>query len=117
MGYIKDKDYPIKTILSKYKPVGKDGNQRIELFDGQLSKFSSDRYYAFKKFGTKCECCGLEGTHFTREKFDNIKTNRWHFNLYSDNDVMIIKKKIGDKQYKILCEDCHEKVISGDIKL
>lgn len=111
MGYIKDKDFPIDIILSKYKPVGRDGNQRIELFDEKLSKFSSERYYAFKKCGTKCECCGLEGSHFTREKDDSIKTNRWHFNLYANNGTMIVKKKIGDGEYRILCTDCHDKMI------
>ena len=76
------------------------------------------RYATFYQKGTKCVCCGREGTYF---KLDidrngvNSETRR-HFNLYSDDGVLMTKdhirpKKLGGQDIidnlQTMCEECN----------
>ncbi len=50
------------------------------------------RYMTFYQKGTKCVCCGKEGTHFRLTGDSN--TNRRHFNLYAEDGTLITKDHI-----------------------
>jgi len=87
--------------------------------DGRLVNRVSARYKCFRKSGTVCAKCGLEGTYFALERqVLNTPENRYHFNLYAldseGREVMMCKHKKtvilpkGQKQirYETLCEHC-----------
>lgn len=88
--------------------------------DGYKVYTKSLRYATFYQKGTKCACCGKEGTHFRLDcdkDSDPTATNRRHFNLYADDGTLmtkdhIIPKKLGGKDridnLQTLCEDCNK---------
>ena len=67
-----DLETAIITGTRKYR-------QRFD-FDGDMMKPWSLRYFTFILKGTKCATCGVQATHFYKEK--NLPDDRYHFNLY-----------------------------------
>lgn len=118
---IRKEIYTIDQVLSEVKSYdAKEGKRYIE-FDGDLMKMESQRYRLFKRDGTVCVKCKLEGTFFRKEK--HINDTQYHFNLYGYNidgkEVLftkdhIIPKSKGGKNilsnYQVMCFNCnHEK--------
>ena len=61
------------------------------VFDGDLINLASARIQVFHR-SLRCVCCGIEGTHFAKErsarwvkkaKVFRATTDTWHFNLYA----------------------------------
>ena len=121
-GYISFGKFSIDEVLSKSGDfaekeifVDDDGNEH-------LVKMKSMRYRTFKKYGTTCVKCGLEGQYFKLERPVNVEYKTCHFNLYGINEdgeeVMITKDHIvprakGGKNYlsnmQPMCMRCNEK--------
>jgi len=93
----------------------------VKIYSGHVVNMGSQRYQTFKKSGTKCVKCGLEGKFFALEKATLQKTNKYHFNLYGidkdGNEVMITKDHIIPKckegkdyidNYQTMCLKCNE---------
>lgn len=88
--------------------------------DGFRVKQQSLRYSTFFQKGTKCVCCGKEGTHFRLDVERNVdpeSTNRRHFNLYAEDGTLmtkdhIIPKSLGGEDcvenLQTMCKDCNE---------
>lgn len=73
------------------------------------------RYMTFYQKGTKCVCCGKEGTHFKLCGDEN--TNRRHFNLFAEDGTLITKDHIVPKSkggknrvdnMQPMCEPCNK---------
>lgn len=93
-----------------------------------LIKVHSDRYKTFFAKGYKCECCGIEGSFFAKEKHRGHNSNKYHLNLYGINDKgeevlmtkdHILPKSKGGKDnisnYQTMCCICNER--KGDIEM
>ena len=105
-----------ESLLSKYVPRG--GKESIEV-EGFKVYRKSLRYCTFYQKGTKCVCCGREGTHFRLDADrdgGNIDGRR-HFNLYSDGGVLMTKDHILPKHWggqdnidnmQTMCSLCNE---------
>lgn len=109
-----DKQYPVEDVFAFVQENNghskKEGKKRVE-FDGHLMKPYSLRYLTFMNSGTKCVCCGIEGTHFYKErslgKNGKVSTHseygNYHFNLYGVNEhgheVLITKDHIVAKYH------------------
>lgn len=77
------------------------------------------RYATFYQKGTKCACCGKEGTYFKLEEDKdglNAKTRR-HFNLYADDGTLMTKDHIRPKRLggldvvdnmQTMCVECNK---------
>ena len=117
-NYIRKAIYSIEDVLSKRNELSHDKDSVI--FDGDMIHMNSGRYHTFVNSGTKCVCCGLEGTYFAKER--NWKTLRWHFNLYGINengeeimltkDHIIPRSKGGENHilnYQTMCSVCNSK--------
>lgn len=101
------------------KTVRHGRRESIEI-DGFKVKRSSLRYSLFYQKGTKCVCCGREGTHFrldVGEGADPVNTNRRHFNLYAEDGTLITKDHIVPKSFggednvdnlQVMCKTCNE---------
>ncbi len=88
--------------------------------DGFKVKQQSLRYSTFFQKGTKCVCCGKEGTHFRLDAERNVdpeSTNRRHFNLYAEDGTLMTKDHILPKSLggedcvenlQTMCKDCNE---------
>lgn len=55
---------------------------------------TSLRYKTFIEKGYKCVCCGRTGAYYALEKSHGSNANRAHFNLYSDDNVLMTKDHI-----------------------
>lgn len=63
--------------------------------DGYLVHRSSLRYKVFYQKGTVCCRCGRKGAYFTLDKETaEYDGNRRHFNLYSEDNVLMTKDHI-----------------------
>lgn len=101
------------------KTVRHGHREGIEV-DGFRVKRQSLRYSLFYQKGTKCVCCGKEGTHFrldVGEGADPVITNRRHFNLYAEDGTLITKDHIVPKSFggednvdnlQVMCKTCNE---------
>ena len=90
----KDKKYTIQQVFDfvqehiivdnypKYQN-NKEYRKRYE-FDGDMMKPWSLRYFTFIVKGIKCSHCGIEATHFYKEKAH--PNEPYHFNLYGVNE-------------------------------
>lgn len=117
-----------KFVLENNGESKKLGKVRAE-FDGHMIKPYSLRYLNFIHNGTKCVCCGVEGTHFYKERTLDKNGNpidggnnygHYHFNLYGIDDngeevLMtkdhIIARKLGGKDvvdnFQPMCTKCN----------
>lgn len=93
-----DKKYSVQEVFGmigeEYLNRSGDGNKHrsdIEV-DGFKVRPISLRYMTFYQKGTKCACCGKEGTYFQLDGDES--TNRRHFNLYANDGTLITKDHI-----------------------
>lgn len=71
----------------------KDSEHSI-IVEGHDVYTTSLRYKTFIEKGYKCVCCGRTGAYYALEKAQGGKLNRAHFNLYSEDDVLMTKDHI-----------------------
>ena len=64
------------------------------VIDGYEVYTTSLRYKTFIEKGYKCVCCGRTGAYYVLEKSHGSNIKRAHFNLYSDDDVLMTKDHI-----------------------
>jgi len=64
------------------------------VIDGYDVYKRSLRYKTFIEKGYKCVCCGRVGAYYALECDEVANPNRAHFNLYSDDDVLMTKDHI-----------------------
>lgn len=118
--------YPIDAVLVHVRGNTNVSNRDLLYmeFDGDRVKIRSDRLLVFKRKGTKCVTCGIEGKFFAKEKHPKDKS--WHFNLYAikgnGEEVLMTKDHIKPKakggtdalyNYQPMCIECNAK--KGDI--
>lgn len=100
------------------KEVHKKSRTNV-VVDGYNVYRESLRYATFYQKGTKCVHCGREGSYFvlTEDKDGKNADTRRHFNLYSDDGVLMTKdhirpKKLGGKDHidnlQPMCEHCNK---------
>lgn len=105
-----------EALNSAYAPRGSRESIEVEGFKVYRKSL---RYMTFYQKGTKCVCCGKEGTHFRLDADrdgGNIDGRR-HFNLYAEDGTLMTKdhilpKKFGGKDHidnmQTMCKDCNE---------
>lgn len=64
------------------------------VIDGFDVYTTSLRYKTFIEKGYRCVCCGRTGAYYALEKSHGSNAKRAHFNLYSDDDVLMTKDHI-----------------------
>jgi len=97
----------------------RDKNKLFMTFNGDQVKIRSDRLLTFKRKGTKCTKCGVEGKFFAKERVVG-STGYWHMNLYAINkdgqEVLMTKDHIVPKakggasalyNYQPMCSRCN----------
>ena len=120
------KKYNIEEV---FNIIGKDyltlKNQMSRMYDknadaiveGYKVRKISLRYMTFYQKGVDCVCCNRKGSYFLLEGDDNNPLRR-HFNLYTEDDVLmtkdhIIPKSKGGKDnvdnMQPMCIICNEK--------
>ena len=127
---IEEKKYGINEVfdmigeecLMQTDDANKHSNEII--VDGFHVYSKSLRYMTFYQKGTKCVCCGKEGTHF--KLCGDVNTNRRHFNLYADDGTLMTKDHIVPaskggqdrvSNMQTMCADCNsEKGNESDVK-
>jgi len=115
---IKKEIYSVDQVLSEVKSYDAKEGKRFVEFDGDMMKMESQRYRLFKRDGTICVTCKLEGTFFRKERHEHDK--QFHFNLYGINENNeeilftkdhIIPKSKGGKNilsnYQVMCYTCN----------
>ena len=122
-----DKRYSIDEV---FNIIGKDnlmenhvnhsGRKESIVVEGYNVYVKSLRYMTFYQKGVKCACCNREGSYF---KLDgDVNTKRRHFNLYSEDDVLmtkdhIIPKSLGGMDIvdnmQPMCVECNVKKGNG----
>lgn len=71
----------------------KNNNHSI-VVEGYDVYTTSLRYKTFVEKGYKCVCCGRTGAYYALEKSHGSNLKRAHFNLYSNDDVLMTKDHI-----------------------
>ena len=117
---IEQKRYEIADVFDligeEYLCRNNDGGQSGSdiVVDGFNVHPISLRYMTFYQKGTKCVCCGKEGTHFKLSGDEG--TNRRHFNLYAEDGTLMTKDHILPKSkgglnrvsnMQTMCTDCN----------
>lgn len=117
---IEQKRYEIEDVfnligeecLNRNNDSGQSGSDIV--VDGFNVHPISLRYMTFYQKGTKCVCCGKEGTHFKLSGDEG--TNRRHFNLYAEDGTLMTKDHILPKSkgglnrvsnMQTMCTDCN----------
>ena len=86
-------------------------------FNGYQIYKDSWRYRTFYQKGVRCACCGRIGTYFKLEA-DSKNIERAHFNLFSEDGVLMTKDHIIPKSkggpdcienFQTMCEECNKK--------
>lgn len=105
-----------KENLLRKNETGKRFKENKDLIvDGYKVRPISLRYMTFYQKGITCVCCGRVGSYFKLEAGD---TDRGHFNLYSEDDILmtkdhIIPKSKGGKNevsnMQTMCIICNER--------
>lgn len=116
--YYKKESYSIEHVLQHFVHPYSISNDTEWDFDGDRIHMNSHRYWNFIVNGCTCQCCGLKGLYFTKER--NHKEGRYHFNLYGldefGNEVMLTKDHIIPKSagglnhvsnYQPYCKRCN----------
>lgn len=90
---------PIQEVLDAVSPESEPNKRRSQgTFFGKKVYLNSLRYKVFKKFGTKCVTCGIEGAYFALEQCIGVSEDRAHFNLYAldadKKEIMLTKDHI-----------------------
>lgn len=127
-----DKAYSVEEVFNFVNTNNghskEKGKVRVD-FDGHQMKPYSLRYLTFMTSGTKCVCCGVEGTRFYKER--SVGKNgkpvggaygNYHFNLYgvkkNGDEVLMTKdhilaKNLGGKDHvdnmQTMCTHCNGK--------
>lgn len=85
----------VKTdvINSECKSIDKNCQHNIQV-EGHDVYTTSLRYKTFIEKGYRCVCCGRTGAYYALEKAIGSKQNRAHFNLYSNDGVLMTKDHI-----------------------
>lgn len=117
---IEQKRYEIDEVFNligeEYLTRNNDSYKcKTDIFvDGFNVRPVSLRYMTFYQNGTKCVCCGKEGTHF--KMCGDANTNRRHFNLFAEDGTLITKDHIIPKSkggldkasnMQTMCEECN----------
>lgn len=85
----------IKDDVVNTECIRKDKNSQHNIkVEGHDVYTTSLRYKTFIEKGYKCVCCGRTGTYYALEKSKGSNQNRAHFNLYSNDDVLMTKDHI-----------------------
>ena len=101
-----------EDILSKKDALIKSESINV---DGYHVYVDSWRYRTFYQKGTKCACCGKEGKYFKLHP-DSSNAERAHFNLYSEDGMLLTKDHIIPKSlsgkdcidnFQTYCEECN----------
>ena len=120
---IEQKRYDIQDVFNRIgtdKLMLQTAKQKAQS-DIDVDGFSvhpvSLRYQTFYQKGVKCACCGIEGTHF--KLCGDERTNRRHFNLFTEDGMLMTKDHIIPKSkggldtvdnMQTMCERCnHDK--------
>lgn len=96
---IGEKHYGIQEVFSaigqRYLTTKKTEDKKADIeFDGYLVHPDSLRYKVFYQKGLSCSC-GRKGAYFTLDKQDrNYEGRRRHFNLYTEDGVLMTKDHI-----------------------
>ena len=128
--FVEEKKYSVNEVFNM---IGEEflmqegdssKSSRDMIVDGFNVRPKSLRYMTFYQKGTKCVCCGKEGTHF--KLCGDPNTNRRHFNLYADDGTLMTKDHIvpaskggQDKisNMQTMCADCNSaKGNESDVK-
>lgn len=86
MAYQRYTTFSAETVFAAMAAKQK----RMPVDDDISCGMTSLRMRVFQAHGTVCAHCGEKGTHFAVERAemsDDIR--QWHFNLYSDNGIML----------------------------
>lgn len=117
---IEEKKYGVNEVFDligeEFLMRDSDGGQTKHnmVIDGFNVRPISLRYMTFYQKGTKCVCCGKEGTHF--RLCGDEGTSRRHFNLYADDGTLMTKDHIipackggANKVFNMqtMCTDCN----------
>lgn len=104
------KKYSIEEIISQSLPSETLKKDSTKIIDGDPIHMNSKRYECFKKHGTKCMDCGIEGKYFYKEHSIE-QSDYWHFNLYAvdENGKEILMTKGHRDNRQTTCELCHNK--------
>lgn len=91
-----------------------DLNTPYRMFNNEPISMRSQRYKLFKDKGVTCVNCGVVGTHFKMQR--HRPNERFHFNLFTDDDIMMTKDHIKPKSkggsntqdnYQPMCTECN----------
>ena len=90
------KAYAVADILPHIRRPTKSDPKPVLDLDGDEVKVYSLRLRTFKEKGLRCVTCGVEGTHFYKERA--TQDVRWHINLWGVTpdgvEVMLTKDHI-----------------------
>lgn len=105
------------VINSECKKIDKNDKHNINV-EGYDVYTTSLRYKTFIEKGYKCVCCDRVGTHYILEHPVGSNAKRAHFNLYSDDGMLMTKdhilpRSMGGKDcaenMQTMCEECNSK--------
>lgn len=83
-----------EDVLSTKCQHGDKNYDHSIVVDGYDVYTTSLRYKTFIEKGYKCVCCGRTGAYYVLEKSHGSNLRRAHFNLYSDDGVLMTKDHI-----------------------
>ena len=109
----------VKQDVNNSKCQRRDKNAEHSIkVEGYDVYTTSLRYKTFIEKGYKCVCCGRVGTHYILEHPKGSNEKRAHFNLYSDDNVLMTKDHILPKSMggvdkienmRTMCAICNSK--------
>lgn len=99
---IKKKKYSIEEVFNligkEYLMLKNQSNRRFDhndlIIDGYKVRRISLRYMTFYQKGTDCVCCGRKGSYFLLEEGNKHNPERKHFNLYTEDGILLTKDHI-----------------------
>jgi 5-methylcytosine-specific restriction endonuclease McrA len=105
-----------KKRLKTTVPVGNYSIEEIRVFrdENKLSERVIFMTHLVERDGSKCKCCGKEGTHYEARQWRD--KNGIHLDLYADDGTLLARDHIIPKSkggtdtidnFQILCEYCN----------